>query len=1019
MLLSLLLAALVQDAPELPEKVFAEITSETVMEHVEGLALFGTRHTLSDVESDERGIGAARRWILSEFERFDDEGRLDILLDGHEQELRNGATTDVVNVVAVLPGVMEGANRRYYYVLGHYDSRASGGMDTQAEAPGANDDGSGTAVVMELARVLADEELDSTVVFLATAGEEQGLWGATKHVEAALADGVDIRAALNNDIVGDPTGPPFEDGTPREARDRIRLFSEGLSATLEGREAARVRRMSTENDGASRQLARFVLDVARRHELAVQPQLIYRPDRFMRGGDHTPFNQNGIAAVRFTEVYENYDRQHQDVREVEGVQYGDLPEFVDGEYLADVARLNAAALIHLANAPSIPDNARIDLSGLGNNTTLTWRPARSPMSPATRSSGARHRAPPGRMCATWARSSRPRSSSPSTTGSSACAPMTRRATAAPWRSRASDASPDRFGKRGRRVTLAGPLPRQRMSKPSACVRVLALFLLALPASAQWATSQGGNSRRDGFVDAVGPATALPGWSVTLKTQFAVQPVVGEGLVIHTRVFDWLSPTGSVIEARDEDSGQLVWSATLPDSAGLYNIPYAIRDGQAYAARAHFNFHLFNVHLYALDAADGSVLWQSEGLMNTHFDASPSFASNGDLLVNGPGFSAPNPGNRHLRIDHTDGSTVWTRPRPEGSSPVTAGGAVFQDRYYLVRGTGGFHEVVRIDISDGTRMYAAAKEGDGSASVASNNLMIGSTGRVYFPYGPPATASTDSTLIAYEDIGVGLRERWRAPMAHLSSSTLGLARDGAVLSFSPAGELVRLNPSTGAVLDRSAPLPIQLTAARITVDRQGKIFVAVSGTGGAPGQLLAYAPDLSLRWSFVLGLSPNTGASLTSKGRLVVSTLFTAIRTFRPERTQPAEPLCSEGARIQYQGGAGSNRNCFFSVDVPFVGQTWVSQVWGQGHPGGATFVGIAFTDAPASGTMISAGELLIDLSGRRFATLLQPSGGGVDTFRNLIPEDASLCGLVAHGQAFVLGGSGLELCNGLDLTLGN
>lgn len=378
MLLALLIVALPQDVPQLPEKVFQEITAESVMEHVEGLALFGTRHTLSDVESDERGIGAARRWIRSEFERYDEQGRFSIYLEGHEQQTRSGAKVDVVNVLAVLPGTMGDAAQRHYYVLGHYDSRGSGGMDVISDAPGANDDGSGTAVVMELARVLADEELDSTVVFLATAGEEQGLWGATAHVETALADGIDIRAALNNDIVGDPTGPPYADGSPREARDRIRLFSEGLPAGLEGRATTRVRQMSMENDGLSRQLARFVLEVAQRHRLAVQPQLVYRPDRFMRGGDQTPFNERGIAAVRFTEVYEQYTHQHQDVREVEGVQYGDLPEFVDGEYLANVARLNAAALIHLANAPSIPARVRIELSGLANDTTLTWQASPEP-----------------------------------------------------------------------------------------------------------------------------------------------------------------------------------------------------------------------------------------------------------------------------------------------------------------------------------------------------------------------------------------------------------------------------------------------------------------------------------------------------------------------------------------------------------------------------------------------------------------------------------------------------------------
>jgi Zn-dependent M28 family amino/carboxypeptidase len=258
--------------------------------------------------------------------------------------------------------------------MGHYDSRASGANDAESDAPGANDDASGVAVAIELARVLSKHRLDSTVVLMATAGEEQGLIGARMHARAARERGLDIRAVLNNDIVGDPTGP---DG--RGARDRIRVFSEGLPAqTLEGQAYANFRRHSAENDSPSRQLARYIAEIAELHDLSVKPWVIYRPDRFLRGGDHTPFNELGFAAVRFCEVYEDYTRQHQDLREEGGVRYGDLPEFVDAEYLADVARLNAAAVVHLANAPSPPSNARILTARLSNDTTIRWNPSPEP-----------------------------------------------------------------------------------------------------------------------------------------------------------------------------------------------------------------------------------------------------------------------------------------------------------------------------------------------------------------------------------------------------------------------------------------------------------------------------------------------------------------------------------------------------------------------------------------------------------------------------------------------------------------
>ncbi|MEZ6318463.1 MAG: M28 family metallopeptidase [Phycisphaerales bacterium] len=273
---------------------------------------------------------------------------------------------------------MPEARGRLYYVIGHYDSRASDPNDATTDAPGANDDGSGTAVCLELASVLARERLDSTVVLMTTAGEEQGLLGARRHAAAAAQAGLDVRGVLSNDIVGDPTGPGG-----RSARHLVRLYSEGLSAQLASDERSllalrTVRSLSAEGDGPSRQLARTIADVAGKHDLPVKPWVMHRPDRFLRGGDHTGFNEAGFAAVRLVEVYENYDHQHQDPRTEGGVVYGDLPEYVDAGYLADVARLNAAAIVHLANAPSVPADARIIVADLTNDTTLRWSASPEP-----------------------------------------------------------------------------------------------------------------------------------------------------------------------------------------------------------------------------------------------------------------------------------------------------------------------------------------------------------------------------------------------------------------------------------------------------------------------------------------------------------------------------------------------------------------------------------------------------------------------------------------------------------------
>ncbi len=361
------------------DRVVDSITSGPIASDIDKLVSFGTRHTLSRTDSETEGIGAARRWLASEFERYADEaGRDDVtvVLESHTVPAdgrRIFEDAEVVNVVCMIPGSDPASRDRLYYIIGHYDSRASGANDIEAAAPGANDDGSGTAVCLAVARALMSEQLESTVIIMPVAGEEQGLYGARMHAAQAADAGKDVRAVLSCDIVGDPTGPGG-----KEARDRVRVFSEGIPTALlaeEGRAMSAVRMLRTlsaESDSTSRQLARYLTEVADIHDLPVKPMLIFRPDRFLRGGDHTAFNEAGFPAVRMTEVFENYDHQHQDVRTEDGRQFGDLPEFVDPEYIAGVAKLNAAAIVNLANAPSVPGNARIIAAELTNDTTLRW-----------------------------------------------------------------------------------------------------------------------------------------------------------------------------------------------------------------------------------------------------------------------------------------------------------------------------------------------------------------------------------------------------------------------------------------------------------------------------------------------------------------------------------------------------------------------------------------------------------------------------------------------------------------------
>jgi peptidase M28-like protein len=358
------------------EEILGRISAERIRSRIERLAAFGTRHTLSDTTNETRGIGAARRWIQAELERIskDNGGRLKVSLDSYVQEptRRVARPTEIVDVVATLPGTQPESAGRIYVVSGHYDSRATDVEDAASDAPGANDDASGTAVVLELAEAMSHSELDATVVFMAVAGEEQGLFGSSHYAKAAKEAGRTIQGMITNDIVGNTEGT----GGGRDNRS-VRLFSEGIPA-LDSPLAARLRSVGGENDSPSRQLARAIREAAALYLPDFDVHLVFRTDRYLRGGDHLPFLEQGYPAVRMTEPVENFDRQHQNVRQENGVAYGDVVEKVDFDYVARVARVNAAALASLALAPAPPAETQIDASKLENDTTLRWKASTAP-----------------------------------------------------------------------------------------------------------------------------------------------------------------------------------------------------------------------------------------------------------------------------------------------------------------------------------------------------------------------------------------------------------------------------------------------------------------------------------------------------------------------------------------------------------------------------------------------------------------------------------------------------------------
>ncbi len=357
--------------------VIREVSEERLQHTIEKLVSFGTRSTISAQDADSiragKGIGAAREWIKAELERYSKAcgGCLEVKTDTFTEQPgdRIPKATEIANVYAVLRGSDPKQADRIVLVTGHYDSRNSDPVNGTDAAPGANDDGSGTAVSLECARVLSQAagklKFPATVIFLAVAGEEQGLNGSRNFAQMAKQQGWKIEAVLNNDIVG---------GNLVAGQDAslVRVFSEGVPVAASEAEIKRLRMLGGESDSTSRELARYIADVGRSYEAGVKPMLIFRLDRFLRGGDHSSFNQQGYAAVRFTEFREDFNRQHQNVRTENGTEYGDLAKFVNFEYVAHVARLNAATLASLALAPAPPTNVKLLTKRPENDSSFTW-----------------------------------------------------------------------------------------------------------------------------------------------------------------------------------------------------------------------------------------------------------------------------------------------------------------------------------------------------------------------------------------------------------------------------------------------------------------------------------------------------------------------------------------------------------------------------------------------------------------------------------------------------------------------
>jgi Zn-dependent M28 family amino/carboxypeptidase len=345
----------------------SDVSEARLRATIERLVAFGTRHTLSDRSSPTRGIGAAERWAASQFETIsrDCGGCLEVSTPKQTfTGKRVPQPTQIGAIVAVQRGTTD--PERVIVITGHIDSRVSDVMNTTADAPGANDDASGVAAVMEAARILSRHKFAATLVYAPLEGEEQGLYGGKVVADLARQKGWRVEADLNNDIVGNTHGQGGE-----VVSDRVRVFSEGTKAVETQEQAARRRYNGGELDSPSRNLSRFIDRLAELYVPGLDVEMIYRTDRYGRGGDHTEFLKAGYPAVRITEAAENYHRQHQDLRTEDGIDYGDVISGVDFPYLAKVTRLNVATMAALAKAPAPPEGVKIE-GAVSPDTAVSW-----------------------------------------------------------------------------------------------------------------------------------------------------------------------------------------------------------------------------------------------------------------------------------------------------------------------------------------------------------------------------------------------------------------------------------------------------------------------------------------------------------------------------------------------------------------------------------------------------------------------------------------------------------------------
>ncbi|MEL7834570.1 M28 family metallopeptidase [Fodinibius sp. Rm-B-1B1-1] len=357
------------------QDIKAEISADTLEANIRELTSFYTRHTASDTASDTTGIGAARRWVYGQFKDYQQRsnGRLHVQYSSFtaDDQPKLEAETEIVNILAYLPGTQLESKDRMYLVTAHYDSRASDLMDARSQAPGASDNASGTAAVLELARVMSNYEFDATIVFLALAGKEQGQLGAKYIAEQASSQNRHIAGILNNDIIGNHRGI--------KKPDTVRVFAPGISSDGKLTQYQQtLLHTGGENDTPSRQLGRFMYHISEKYFNDVSVDLIYRKDRYWHKGDHLAFLEYDYPSVRISQLTEKHRRHDQDVRTEDGKQYGDLPKFINFDYTANVTRLNAITLATLADAPAPPTRVKIVIDKSFTDTRLKWKSNKEP-----------------------------------------------------------------------------------------------------------------------------------------------------------------------------------------------------------------------------------------------------------------------------------------------------------------------------------------------------------------------------------------------------------------------------------------------------------------------------------------------------------------------------------------------------------------------------------------------------------------------------------------------------------------